>query len=145
MAESLCGTIAQSRRGLLALTWSVVTLLTAASFLIALLVAISANYDPDDYENDENAYGDQADVAVTSRALVFTSLWTVCLATVLAVFGAVVLGFQSPTGDYYTCCSSSVFRTSPLGFGSFVGALMMFANCTFVCSVLFGEFQVSIE
>jgi len=93
----------------------------------------------DEQEND----GYDPEVAVTSRALAFSALWTGVLAALLSVFGTVILGWQSPTGQYYTCCSSSVHRTTPLGIGSFIGALLMFANLTLVCSVLFGEFQVS--
>jgi hypothetical protein len=92
-----------------------------------------------DMEEERN----DPEVAVTSRALAFSALWTGVLAALLSVFGTVVLGWQSPTGQYYTCCSSSVHRTTPLGLGSFVGALMMFANLTLVCSVLFGDFEVS--
>ena len=57
-------------------------------------------------------------------------------------FVLVVVGIR---GLYYTCCSSSVHRTTPLGIGSFIGALLMFANLTLVCSVLFGEFEVSAQ
>ena len=72
----------------------------------------------------------------------FAAFWTAVLASLLTVFGCVVLGWQSPTGQYYTCCSSNVHRTTPLSLGSFIGALIMFANLTLVCSVLFGEFEV---
>ena len=149
MSDSLCGAIVASRRGLLAFLWSIVTMLTAVAFLIALTFALTAkNYDDNNsyYEDEEDRdYGDylQAQVAVTSRAMAFAALWTAVLAALLSLFGTVILGFQSPMGQYYTCCSSSVHRTTQLGLGSFIGALIMFANLTLVCSVLFGEFQVS--
>jgi hypothetical protein len=149
--------IGSSKRGLLASLWSIVTILTAISFLTAFIFALSTandeNADNQYYNNynnnNQNGEGSQDeeynsyDVAVTSRALAFSALWTGVLAALLSVFGTVILGWQSPTGLYYNCCSSSVHRTTPLGIGSFIGALLMFANLTLVCSVLFGEFQVS--
>ena len=92
---------------------------------------------------EEDGRGDP-EVAVTSRALAFSALWTGVMAALMSVFGTVILGWQSPTGQYYTCCSSSVHRTTPLGLGSFIGALLMFANLTLICSVLFGDFEVRL-
>jgi hypothetical protein len=155
MAPSLCGGTVSSRRGLLALLWSIVTLLTVLAFIIALAFSFSAktayNYDDDAYYNQNNNGADGAEeeesqveveMAVTSRAMAFAALWTAVLATLLSIFGTVILGWQSPTGEYYTCCSSQVHRTTPLALGSFIGALLMFSNLTLVCSVLFGEFEV---
>lgn len=144
MAPSLCGGSLSSRRGLLASLWSVVTCLTAIAFIVALTFSLSANEDANNNNNQaEEDKGDwDAEMAVTSRAMAFASLWTAVLATLMAIFGSVILGWQSPTGVYYTCCSPQVHRTTPLAFGSFVGALLMFANLTLVCSILFGEFQV---
>jgi len=146
---SLCGDSLSSRRGLLATLWSLVTLLTAIAFLLALIFTLSAQ-DSDDqqyyYNNGEGGEEDGQDMvpemAVTSRAMAFAALWTAVLATLMAIFGTVILGWQSPTGQYYTCCSSQVHRTTPLALGSFIGGLLMFANLTLVCSVLFGEFEV---
>jgi len=148
---SLCGASLSSRRGLLASLWSVVVVLTAIAFIVALIFTLSAKSN-----NDENSYYEyeegepeqeedrmEASLAVTSRAMAFAALWTAVLATLMAIFGAVILGWQSPTGVYYTCCSPQVHRTSPLALGSFIGGLLMFANLTLVCSVLFGEFDVS--
>ena len=158
MTDGFRGNAIGSKRGFLASLWSIVTILTAISFLTAFIFALSTTND----ENGDNSYynynnngnggeGSQDDeakydpeVAVTSRALAFSALWAGVLAALLSVFGTVILGWQSPTGLYYTCCSSSVHRTTPLGIGSFIGALLMFANLTLVCSVLFGEFQVSV-
>lgn len=150
---ALCGGHVSSRRGLLASLWTVVTLLTAMSFIVALIFTLSAhdaNNDDDEYENNNNNNNhnnenneDETEMAVTSRAMAFCALWTAVLATLLAIFGTVVLGWQSPTGQYYTCCAAQVHRTTPLALGSFIGALLMFANLTLVCSVLFGEFEVS--
>jgi hypothetical protein len=119
------------------------------AFLIALIFAIIAkntSYANDDDDNPEDEQAEQelqAEVAVTSRAMAFAALWTAVLASLMGLFGTVILGFQSPVGQYHTCCSSGVHRTSPLGLGSFIGSLIMFANITLVCSVLFGEFEVS--
>ncbi|KAL3893527.1 MAG: hypothetical protein SGARI_008123, partial [Bacillariaceae sp.] len=158
-SSSLCGDSISSRRGLLALIWSIVSILTGVAFLTAFLFAISTqNNEEDDYynngynnyynggegqgsqDNEENRY--DPEVAVTSRALAFSALWTGVMAALMSVFGTVILGWQSPTGQYYTCCSSSVHRTTPLGLGSFIGALLMFANLTLICSVLFGDFEI---
>lgn len=134
-------------------------MLTGVAFLTAFLFAISTqNNEEDEYNNGYNKYyngegqGSQdmaeeegradPEVAVTSRALAFSALWTGVMAALMSVFGTVILGWQSPTGQYYTCCSSSVHRTTPLGLGSFIGALLMFANLTLICSVLFGDFEV---
>jgi hypothetical protein len=157
MAPSLCGGTVSSRRGLLALLWSIVTLLTALAFIVALVFSFAAktsSYDDDSYNYNNNNNGGEAgaeqeessssapEMAVTSRAMAFAALWTAVLATLLSIFGTVILGWQSPTGEYFTCCSSQVHRTTPLALGSFIGALLMFSNLTLVCSVLFGEFEV---
>lgn len=148
---SLCGGALTSRRGLLASLWSIVVVLTFLAFIVALIFTLSAansssdesNYYNNDNEHDQNREeNNDSEMAVTSRAMAFCALWTAVLATLMAIFGAVILGWQSPTGIYYTCCSPQVHRTTPLALGSFIGALMMFANLTLVCSVLFGEFDV---
>jgi hypothetical protein len=126
--------------------WSAVNILTFLAFIIALSFAISAKNndygDADDGEEPEEEEEMSAEIAVTSRAMAFAALWTAVLASLMGLFGTVILGFQSPTGQYYTCCSPGVHRTTPLGMGSFIGSLIMFANLTLVCSVLFGEFEV---
>jgi hypothetical protein len=151
MAEALCGGTISSRRGLLASLWSLVTILTAISFIAAFIFAMTPTGDAtdDDYYNYDQGSQDQGDyeydaaIAVTSRSLTFSAIWTVVLSTLMSVFGTVILGWQSPvSGQYYTCCSSSVHRTTPLGLGSFIGASLMFSNLTLICSVLFGEFEV---
>jgi len=150
MTSSLCGESVRSRRGLLASLWSLVTLLTALAFVVAFIFTLSTQNDNDNYgyyyydneqEGKENNNQDP-EVAVTSRAMAFAALWTGVLATLMSIFGTVILGWQSPMGEYYTCCSPQVHRTTPLSLGSFIGALLMFANLTLVCSALFGEFQV---
>ena len=154
MAASFCGQGISSRRGLLASLWFIVSILTAVSFLAALIFAMSSkgseyengqyynNYDGDGNSQDEE-YTMDPEIAVTSRALVFSALWTAVLSTLMSVFGTVILGWQSPlSGQYYTCCTSSVHKTTPLGIGSFIGALLMFANLTLICSIMFGEFEV---
>jgi len=149
--QSLCGDSISSRRGLLASLWALVSVLTAISFLTAAVFALSSK--TSDYQNGDDDYYNRGgsqdqnidpDLAVTSRALAFSALWTAVLSALMSVFGTVVLGWQSPTGQYYTCCSSSVHRTTPLGLGSFIGALLMLANLTLICSVLFGEFEVRL-
>lgn len=145
MVSSLCGGTVDSRRGLLASLWTLVTLLTAISFLLALIFTLSAKEDDDYYYYDAEEEDQDPEMAVTSRAMAFAALWVAVLAALMAIFGTVILGWQSPTGQYYTCCSARVHRTTPLALGSFIGALLMFANLTLVCSVLFGEFEVRTE
>jgi hypothetical protein len=146
MSNALCGESISSKRGLLAATWSVVSLLSACSFLAAFVYALTSKNEADNYNNGYNGAegeGNDAELALTSRALAFSVLWTAVLAALMSVFGTVVLGFQSPlSGQYYLCCDRSVHRTTPLGLGSFIGALLMLANLTLICSVLFGEFEV---
>jgi hypothetical protein len=148
-AASLCGDSLSSRRGLLASLWTLLTLLQFIAFVTALIFTLSAKddysdgYAEGDEQNNNNNYSEDAEMAVTSRAMAFAALWTAVLATLMSILGTVILGWQSPTGQYYTCCSARVHRTTPLALGSFIGALLMFANLTLVCSVLFGEFEVS--
>jgi hypothetical protein len=147
-SPSICGGAIASRRGLLASLWAIVASLTVLAFLTALIFTLRNSNSDDNYneyqdnDNDENEEEVNAEIAVTSRAMAFAALWTAVLATLLAIFGTVVLGWQSPMGLYYTCCSPQVHRTTPIALGSFIGALFMFANLTLVCSVLFGEFEV---
>ena len=62
---------------------------------------------------------------------------------ILVIYGFVLLGVTVPfTGKYYSCCPSNVHRMTPITLGSFGGSLLMFANLTLVCAILFGEFQV---
>lgn len=147
MSNALCGDSISSKRGLLAALWSVVSLLSACSFLAAFVYALTSKNEAQNYNNyyKNGAEGEDNDaaLAVTSRALAFSVLWTAVLSALMSVFGTVILGFQSPlSGQYYLCCDRSVHRTTPLGLGSFIGALLMLANLTLICSVLFGEFEV---
>jgi hypothetical protein len=151
MTQSLCGEPISSRRGLLASLWFLVSMLTLISFLTAFIYIMSSkssDSDDDDYfnqgESGDEGYEEDPTIVVTSRALAFCAMWTAVLTALMSIFGTVVLGWQSPTGQYYTCCSGSVHRTTPLGLGSFIGALLMLSNLTLICSVLFGEFEVSM-
>lgn len=150
---SFRGSLARSYRGFLAATWSTVNLLTLIAFTVALYFGVSPTNDNTEeyyYYNQGNKGGDRGnendemepELAVTSRALVFAAMWTAVLAILLCVFGTVILGWQSPTGTYYACCSNQVHRTTPITLGGFIGALLMFANLTLVCGVFFGEFDV---
>jgi hypothetical protein len=157
-----------TKRSFLALAWSIVNLLTLGAFVVAFIVAISTrNYNPynnnynRNYNNNRNGnyyygYGynnqqnqnnqrddeDEVLISVTSRAMAFAVLWTAVLAILIGVYGTVVLGFVNFGGKYYWCCSRSVHSTTPMVLGSFMGALLMFANLTLVCAVLFGEFNI---
>jgi len=152
MAPSLCGDV-HSKRSLLAVGWSLVNLLALLSFIIAFTFAIIASkninnetnnkyYNEDEENEEEQKEQEEAVIEVTSRAMVFVTLWTMLLSTILGVFGTVLLGFQTPGGNYFWCCPNKVHTTTPLSLGVFIGALLMFANLTLICAVLFGEFQI---
>mmetsp|Transcript_18772 Transcript_18772/g.28048 ORF Transcript_18772/g.28048 Transcript_18772/m.28048 type:complete len:258 (+) Transcript_18772:82-855(+) len=142
------------RRSLLAGLWSLVGLLTTAGFVIAISFAIaSQKYDPnynngnyynnDDREEDDRNQNNNGVITVTSRAMVFAAIWTAILSGILVIYGTVLLGVRMPfTGKYYSCCLGNVHRMTPLTLGSFAGSLLMFANLTLVCAILFGEFQI---
>ncbi len=150
MAEALCGNTVRSKRGFLALAWSIVNLVVFTSFFVALVVSLSANYyrNPRNYyygyQQEEGREGEDEDVAVsvTSRAMAFAILWTAILAILIGIYGTVVLGFVNVNGRYYWCCSHNVHSTTSMSLGAFIGALLMFANLTLVCAVLFGEFKI---
>ena len=149
-----------SRRSLLAALWSIVGLLTLTSFVIAIVFAYaSKNYDDadnynqwgnqqggasaDEYEWQQRQGGSA--ISVTSRAMVFAAIWTAVLSGILVIYGTVILGVRMPTGKYYACCAGNVHRMTPLSLGAFGGSLLMFANLTLVCAILFGEFEVREE
>jgi flagellar basal body-associated protein FliL len=159
MASSICGNLVKSKRTLLALGWLIVNVLAIISFSSALAFAListasSRNDQNNKYYNDdgnqgdnenenENANENDMEISVTSRAMAFTGLWTMVLSTLVGIYGTVILGFVSPFGGtYYWCCRNTVHKTTPMVLGSFIGALLMYANLTLVCSVLFGEFKV---
>ncbi|KAL7579870.1 hypothetical protein ACA910_004881 [Epithemia clementina (nom. ined.)] len=155
MASSSPATLVTSRRGFLAFIWFVVNVLSLIAFAVALIFGLSTkDLDEDEYyqnyyNNGEGNSGDRdnedemdPELAVTSRAIAFAAMWTAVLAVLLSIFGTVILGWQSPTGQYYTCCSSQVHRTTPITLGGFIGSLLMFANLALVCAALFGEFEV---
>ena len=139
--------------------WFIVNVMSLVAFVVALIFGLSSkdvyaneynqNYSSnnDDEEGNIGDSGGQYDImnpelAVTSRAIAFAAMWTAVLAVLLSILGTVILGWQSPTGQYYTCCSSQVHRTTPITLGGFIGALLMFANLALVCAMLFGEFEV---
>ena len=145
--------MSSSRRSLLAALWSIVGLLTLTSFVIAIVFAYANHkYDNEyaEYNNDwsadnkQNKYQQQGyqAVSVTSRAMVFAAIWTAVLSGILVIYGTVILGVRMPTGKYYACCAGNVHRLTPVSLGAFGGSLLMFANLTLVCAILFGEFEV---
>mmetsp|Transcript_4922 Transcript_4922/g.7495 ORF Transcript_4922/g.7495 Transcript_4922/m.7495 type:complete len:259 (-) Transcript_4922:126-902(-) len=150
MAPSICGNLVNSKRTLLALGWLIVNALTLISFSSALAFTLlsassSNNQNQDNYYNEEEDHRDEdeTEISVTSRAMAFTALWTMVLSALIGIYGTVILGFVSPFGGkYYWCCRNAVHKTTPMILGSFIGALLMYANLTLVCSVLFGEFKV---
>eukprot|EP01082_Thalassiosira_pseudonana_P014496 g12936.t1 g12936 contig7:498468-499435(+) len=131
-----------SRRSLLAALWSVVGLLTISSFIIATIFAVVSNKYEDDNEQGGDEYNvQQSAIGVSSRAMVFAAIWTAVLSGIIVIYGTVILGIQLP-GKYYACCPANVHRLTPLSLGAFGGSLVMFANLTLVCAILFGEFEI---
>jgi len=152
MAPSICSNLVKSKRNLLALGWTVVNLLAFVAFVCALVFAVSANnysdqeeyynYNNNNNNNNNNQEEEEMEMSVTSRAMAFTALWTCVLSTLIGIYGTVILGIVSPRGKYYWCCMNTVHKTTPMVLGAFIGSLLMYANLTLVCSVLFGEFKV---
>ena len=151
MAPSICGETIRSKRGLLAAGWAVVNTLALGAFIAALVFSLSArnlaNYNQNNgYYNQqgeqEERREEDEDLNATSRALTFAAMWTAIMSGIVGVFGSTMLGVIMPNGKYYWCCTPKVHKTTPLVLGTFIGALMMFANFTLICSVLFGEFEV---
>ncbi|KAL7533370.1 hypothetical protein ACHAXR_005189 [Thalassiosira sp. AJA248-18] len=145
-SHSSSSSSSSSRRSLLAALWSIVGLLTLTSFVIAIVFAYaSKKYDEDEAADGENSEWQQQQgsaISVTSRAMVFAAIWTAVLSGILVIYGTVILGIRMPTGKYYACCAGNVHRMTPLSLGAFGGSLLMFANLTLVCAILFGEFEV---
>jgi len=160
MAPPLCSTI-RSKRSLLAVCWSIVNLLALLSFVSAFVFALTTknsssnnnnyynnnnnnnnNNNENENENENQQQEEEPAISVTSRAMAFAALWTMVISGILGLFGTILLGFQSPAGNYFWCCPTKVHTTNPLSMGGFIGALLMFSNLTLVCSVLFGEFQI---
>lgn len=156
MAPALCGNLVKTKRTFLALGWTILNILTFVSFLIALLFALTSNFNDknDNYYNYQNNNEEEQEEegemekSVTSRAMAFTFLWVAFLSSLMGIYGTVVLGFVSPAfcfgqTKYYWCCRNSVHKTTPMVLGAFIGGLLLFANLTLVLSVLFGEFKIS--
>eukprot|EP00986_Skeletonema_menzelii_P006895 scaffold2615_cov151-Skeletonema_menzelii.AAC.8 len=149
-----------SKRSLLAGLWSLVGLLSAAGFVVAFSFAVaSQKYDPNYsngnyYNNNNNNEREEDDrnhnkygvITVTSRAMVFAAIWTAILSGILVIYGTVLLGVRVPFGKYYSCCTGSVHRMTPLTLGSFAGTfaglLFYFSNSLLeesVADVLHGD------
>lgn len=162
MAPALCS-IVENKRSLVAFLWTAVSTITAAGFVITLGVALSHDRRGDDYlddrtndgdgdgDNDEGESADQrgyydasgSTVSVASRAMLFAFAWTGASSCSLSLVGSMLLGVVSPfSGELYSCCPSRVVRITPVSMGTFVGALLMYANLTLLCAVLFGQFNI---
>lgn len=148
MAPTICHFV-KSKRTLLALCWSILNLLAFLSFLFAFIVALSSankirnnNQQEKYYENGQEGEREDMGSYVSFRAIIFTAIWTMVLSILLGIYGTVILGFVAPTGKYFWCCRNSVYKATPMAIGSFVGSLLMYANLTLVCSVLFWNFKV---
>jgi hypothetical protein len=78
---------------------------------------------------------------VSSKSVVFVSVYTMTLALALALYGSTaIVGFTSLRGVYIAPCFSA---PSKLKVGIFGGAIIIFANLLLVCAVIFGEVRVS--
>lgn len=155
MAPTLCGKIVQSKRSFLAVTWTIVNLLVLLSYITAILYTFTVprlqsyqnNKNNNYYYNEENPEKDreqqQQDRIFSSRSIIFAYSWTLVLSLIMALYGTVILGIASIfSGQYYWCCTHAVHKTTPLAIGGFIGSLLMYANMTLLCSVMFGEFNI---
>lgn len=159
MAPTVCGGLVQSKRSLLAVTWTIVNLLVLTAFVAAIVYTYTApriqNYNKNKYNNNQYYYGydegreedrkqeQHQGMNYTSRAMIFAYMWTLVLSIIMALYGTLILGIASIfTGKYYWCCNHAVHKTTQLTIGGFIGSLLMYANLTLICSVLFGEFKI---
>lgn len=130
------------------------TIISASGYIITLGIALSNRkfnnyYNNDDYNNnngDEDGSGDQdysnSQVSIASQAMLFSFAWTAISSLSLGIFGTMLLGVISPNGNLYSCCPSKIVKVSPMSMGTFIGALLMYANLTLVCAILFGQFNI---
>lgn len=162
--QSICGSTIRHRRGMLALIWTLISIVTLISMGTAAVYTLARknngiyyNYN-DDYNAEEGEEGENGNgngnngnngddtqrVAMTSEGLTFCAVWTALVSLFVAIFGTVVLGFQGPR-QYYSCCASTVMRTSQLTLGVFMGILIMFSNLTLICSFIFREYMMKSD
>lgn len=146
-----------STRSKLAATWTFLNLVVLAAFVAAVVVIVAIEEfarDPYNqyvyryqyrnnnyYGNNQGGEEEELLISVTSRAIIFAAGWTFMIAMILGIYGSVVLGVNI-CGKYYWCCPRSVLELTPTVVGSFMGALFMFANLTFICAALFKEISV---
>jgi hypothetical protein len=81
--------------------------------------------------------------SMQSGSLTFAAVYTVILATALALFGSTaVVGFTSLRGVFIAPCFSTSPGSSALRLGIFGGAVIFFANLLLVGAVVLGEVRV---
>jgi hypothetical protein len=162
---SLCGAWLTNKRSLIAFTWSLATLLTLATIVLAaaMIVRVHARYvrlehyyaeqvsynnNNNDGENNNNnneaatrAYEEWMQLSqVSSKSVVFVAIYTIITAITLGVYGSTaIVGFTSLRGVYIAPCFSN---PNQFKVGVFGGAIVLFANLLLVCAVVFGEVRV---
>jgi len=222
MARSLCGPLINSRKSLIALAWTLTTLLSIFAFGVSTYLATRINQEynsmtteeyadwfsqeykdrynedlvncrrlqegenegPNGEEGQHDREGEgernhdkegcqaefdteffEAMAGSNSRSLEFAGVYTTVLGMALSLYGStVVVGFMSLKGEYIPPCFSlrpmsleSEGSTGPedaatgprklwgekVHQGIFLGCLIIFANLSLLCAVIFGELKVS--
>ena len=92
--------------------------------------------------DDRKMYGLLA--SVSSSSIIFVSIYTACLATVMAIYGCLrVVGFINLNGSYIKpSFSDGQSNVDKKHFGVFLGAFAILANICLIVSVILGEFQI---
>lgn len=170
MAKVLCERIS-SRRSLLALGWSITSILALGALITAAIMSarinsyynnLAALYSDDGnyyYNNgqnqeesgseDQNEEGNinQNLSSISSHSIAFAGLYTACCSVAMSIFGSMsVVGFVSLTGNFIEPAWTRKESENKVGekeLGIFIGALFLFSNLCLVCAVVLGEFQVS--
>jgi len=169
MAKVLCERIS-SRRSLLALGWSITSILALGALITAAIMSarinsyynnLAALYSDDGnyyYNNgqnqeesgseDQNEEGNinQNLSSISSHSIAFAGLYTACCSVAMSIFGSMsVVGFVSLTGNFIEPAWTRKESGNKVGekeLGIFIGALFLFSNLCLVCAVVLGEFQI---
>jgi len=165
MAKVLCERI-NSRRSLLALGWSITSILALGALITAAIMTARINsyynnlagmYSDDGnsyYYQEESGSGDQNEegyiienlASMGSRSVAFAGLYTACCSVAMSIIGSMsVVGFVSLTGNFIAPAwtrNDSGNKVGEKELGIFIGALFLFSNLCLVCAVVLGEFQI---
>jgi hypothetical protein len=168
MAPALCGSFLTDKRSLVAFTWTLTVFMTLLAFIGATVAVIHVHthyirleryYEEQwEYQRQQQNNGEQEQhgasqdreyekylslTSMQSGSLTFAAVYTVLLATALALFGSTaVVGFTSLRGVFIAPCFSTSPSSSALRLGIFGGVVIFFANLLLVGAVVLGEVRV---